>query len=47
MIDSEDIPDNFKTLKISIVTKIKNPETIKFIKDYLKTKRMCKNSLKK
>ena len=32
---------------ISAVTVMKIPETLRFIPDHLKTKRMCKHALKK
>ena len=35
------------TLKISIKPTIKNLETLKFVHDCLKAKKMCKNALKK
>ena len=36
-----------ETLKISIRALIKNPEMLKFFPDYLKTKKMCKNTVEK
>ena len=47
MVDSKNSPDNYKTLKISIGTLIKYPEMIKFVPDYLKTKKVCKRAVKK
>ena len=47
MIDSEYYPENYKTFKISIGTKIKNPEMLNFIPDRLKTRQMCRNTVKK
>ena len=47
MVESENSPDNYKTLKISIGVIIKNPEMLKFVPDDLKTKKMCKNAIKK
>ena len=47
MVVSENSNDNCKTLKISIGTIIKNPEMLKFVPDHLKTKKMCKNAIKK
>ena len=35
MVDSENTPDNYKTLKISIGAIIKNAEMLKFVPDYL------------
>ena len=34
------------TLKISIKTIVKNPDTLKFVHDCLKAKKMCKNASK-
>ena len=42
-----DIKDIYKSLNISIVTVIKNPEMLKFVPDHLKTKSMCKHAVKK
>ena len=36
-----------KTLKISIGTIIKNPKMIRFVPDQFKTKKVCKNTVKK
>ena len=47
MVVSENSNDNCKTLKISIGTIIKNPEMLTFVPDHLKTKKMCKNAIKK
>ena len=47
MVVSENSNDNCKTLKISIGTIIKNLEMLKFVPDHLKTKKMCKNAIKK
>ena len=44
MVDSMDM---YKSLKVSIVTVMRNPEMLKFVPDHLKTKRMCKNEVKK
>ena len=43
MAESEYSPDNYKAFKISIG----NPEMVKFISDYLKANKMCKNAVKK
>ena len=45
MFDSS--TDNCKPLKTNIGAKIKNPEMLKFIPDHLKTKKMCKDTVKK
>ena len=47
MAESEYSRDNYKALKISIGTIIKNPEMAKFIPDHLKGNKMCKNAVKK
>ena len=47
MVDNENSPDNYKTLKISFGGIIKILEMLKFIPDYLQTKRLCKNAVKK
>ena len=39
------VQDNY--LKISIVAVIKNPEILRFVSDYLKSKRKCKYVVKK
>ena len=36
-----------KTLKISILTIVKNTEMLRSVSDHLKTKNMCKNAVKK
>ena len=45
IVDSENSPDNYKTLKIGIRTTAKNPEMLKFVRDHLRTKVMCKNAV--
>ena len=47
MVDSEYSPGNHKSSKISIGAIIKNTEMLKFVPDYLKTKKMCKHAVKK
>ena len=47
MADSEHSLDNYKSLKISIRAITKNLELLRFIPDGIKTKKMCKNALKK
>ena len=44
MVDTMDV---YKPLNISIGTVIKNPEMVKFVPDYFKTKKMCKHAVKK
>ena len=39
--------DIYKSLNINIGTVMKNSEMLKFVPDYLKTKKMCKHVLKK
>ena len=40
MVDSEYSIDNYKSLKISIRSIIKNPKLLKFVPDQLNTKKM-------
>ena len=47
MADSEYRTGNYKSLKISIGTTIKDPEILRFVPDHRKTKRMCKHEVKK
>lgn len=47
MIDSEYIWHKYKTLKIGTGVIGKDPEMLKFIPDYLETKIICKNVVKK
>ena len=47
MVDSEYITNIYKSLNISIRTVIRNPELLKFFPYHLKTKKMCKNGVKK
>ena len=47
MVESENSSDNYSTLKISIGAIIKNSELLKIVPDQLKTKKMCKNAVKK
>ena len=42
-----DIMNVYKSLNISTVTVMKNPEMLKFVPDHLKTKKMCKDAVKK
>ena len=42
-----DIMDVYKSLNISIGTVMKNPEMLKLVLDYLKTKIMCKCAARK
>lgn len=46
-VDSENNHNNFKTLKLSIETIIKNTEMLRFVPHHLKTKKICKNAGKK
>ena len=39
--------DVYKSLNISIGTVMKNPDVLKFLPNYLKTKKMCKHAVKK
>ena len=47
MVDTEYRRDNYKSSKIIIRAIIKNPEILKFVPDYLKTKHMCNYAVKK
>ena len=47
MVDNRNKSDNYKTLKISIGTIIKDLEMLRFVPDHLKTKKMSKNAVKK
>ena len=47
MVDSEYVTGNYKSSEISIGAVIKNPEILRFVSDYLKSKRKCKYSVKK
>lgn len=48
MVERENSPNNYKTLKISIEKIRRNPEMLKLIPpDHLKTTEMCKNAVKK
>ena len=47
MADSEYSTDNYKSPKISIGTIMKDPEMLKFVADYFKTKKMCKHTVKR
>ena len=42
-----DILSIYKSLNISIRTVMKNLEMLKLVSDYLKTKKMCKHTVKK
>ena len=42
-----DIMDVYKSLDISTITVMKNPEMLKFVPDHLKTKNLCKHAFKK
>ena len=42
-----DIMDVYKSLNISIGTAMKNPEMLKFVRNYFKTKKICKHSVLK
>ena len=44
MFDSKYSPGNYKSSKIKIETIIKNPKTLRFVPDHLKTKKMCKHA---
>ena len=46
MVDSEYSTANYKTLKISFGTVIKNQKMIRFVSDYFKFAKMCKHTVK-
>ena len=46
MVDSECSMDIYKSVKISARIVMKNPQMLKFLPDYLKTKKMCKQCIK-
>ena len=47
MVDSEYSMGIYKPVKISIATVMKNPEILKCVPDYVKTKKMCKHPVEK
>ena len=47
MVNSKNDPGNYKTLKISLETIMKNPKVLRFVSDHLKAKKMRKNAVKK
>ena len=47
MVDSEYSTNIYKSFNISTGTVMRNPEMSKFVSDDLKTKKMCKNVVKK
>ena len=47
MIDNEYSSDNYKSLEVSFRVIIKNPKMLRFVAYYLKTKKICKNAVKK
>ena len=47
MVDSEFSMGIYKSVKISIGTVMRNPETLKIVYDHLKTIKMCKHAVKK
>ena len=42
-----DITDVYRSLNISIRAVMKNSETLEFVPDHLKTKKICKHAVKK
>ena len=42
-----DVMEVYKSINISIVTVMKNSEMLKFVRDHLKTKKICKHAVKK
>ena len=47
MIESDNSPENYKTLKISVAEIMKNPEMLKLLSDRIKPKKMSKNAVKR
>ena len=47
MVDNEYSSVHYKTSKINIETIMKNPEILRLFLDHGKTKKMCKNAVKK
>ena len=47
MVDSEYSIDIYKSLNFNIGTIMRNTEMLKFVSDYLKTKKVCKHAVKK
>ena len=47
MVDSESSSCNYKTYKTSIEEIIRNPKILQIVSDHLKTKKMCRNLVKK
>ena len=47
MVDSAYSTNIYKSVKISIGKLMRNPETLKFVPDHLKTKLMCKHPVNK
>ena len=47
MVDDECSMDIYKSVKISVVTVMRNPEMLKYVPNHLKTKKMCKHAVKK
>ena len=44
---SEYSRDDYKSSKITIEAMMKNPEMLRLVSDHLKTKKMCKDAVKK
>ena len=47
MVDSEYSTKDYKTPKISIAAIMKNSEMLKFVPNHLKSKKLCKDAVKK
>ena len=47
MVDIQYSSEDYMTPKISVEAVMKNPEMLKLISDYLKTKKMCNYAVKK
>ena len=47
MVDSEYSTEDYKTPKINIAAIMKKSEMLKFVPNHLKTKKLCKDAVKK
>ena len=47
MVHSESSMDIYKSVKINIITVMRNPEMLQFVDDHLKTKKVYKHAVTK
>ena len=47
MVDSEYSTEDYKTPKLNIAAIMKKSEMLKFVPNHLKTKKLCKDAVKK